>query len=159
MAEAGCLSFDEDAWPLITATCPESLGKESVDHLVVFFERIHAKKELFALIIDTRPVKAMPSATWRKDIVRWAGDPRVQANSERYNVGTAVVLTSTFTRGIFTALGWIWKPASPIAPLPAMVDAVAWCCAALARKGAPRSPRLIELQRSLASPPRTPHRG
>jgi hypothetical protein len=155
MATAGCLSFDETPWPLIVATCPESLGKESVDHLVAFFEQIHARKELFALAIDTRPVKAMPSATWRKDIVRWAGDPRVQANSERYNVGTAVVLTSTFTRGIFTALGWIWKPASPIFPVPAMVDAVAMCCEALGRKGVPRSPRLIELQRSLTGPARS----
>jgi hypothetical protein len=153
MGGAGCLSFDESAWPLVVATCPESLATESVEHLVGVFERIHAQKELFALVVDTRPVKTMPGATWRKDIVRWAGDSRVQANSGRYNVGTAVVLTSTVTRGIFTALGWVWKPASPLFPAASLSDAVVWCCDALAGKGVPRSTRLIELREAAASTP------
>jgi hypothetical protein len=49
----------------------------------------------------------------------------------------------------------VWKPAAPLFAAPSMGDAVTWCCEALARKGVPRSPRLVELHRALTGPPRS----
>jgi hypothetical protein len=140
--------FDERNWPLIIATCAERLEDASVRQLTSFFEGIHARKELFALMVDTRPVKTMPSARWRKELSAWSSDARVQLNTARYNVATAVVISSAFARGVYTALGWMWKPASPTSPMATVAMAIDWCCDHLGRAGVARSATLIELQRS-----------
>ena len=150
MVDGGTLTFDESAWPLVVALCPESFAKDSALAIADGFERILAKKERFVLIVDTTPVKSMPDAAWRKAIAAWANDPGVRFNTERYNVGTAMIMPSPLARGIYTALQWIWKPASPQQTTPTMASAVGWCCDALVKAGVPRSRKLLELQMKLA---------
>jgi hypothetical protein len=149
MVTGGTLIFDESAWPLVVTVCPESLARDSAVAIADGFERILAKKEPFALIVDTTPVKSVPDAAWRKAITAWANDREVRFKTERYNVGTALIMPSPLSRGIYTALQWIWKPASPQQAAPTMADAVNWCCEKLVKGGVPRSPKLIELARSL----------
>jgi hypothetical protein len=148
MVTGGSLTFDETAWPLVVTVCPESLAKDSAIAIADEFERILTKKERFALIVDTTPVKSVPDAGWRKAITAWANDPDVRFKTERYNVGTALIMPSPLSRGIYTALQWIWKPASPQQATPTRADAVIWCCEKLVKAGVPRSPKLIELAQS-----------
>jgi hypothetical protein len=148
---------------LLVATCPsDSFAKDSLAPFIATFEEIHARGERFALVIDTRPLKTMPSATWRKELTDWTNNPRVQRNSGRFNVGAAIILTSVLARGIYTALLWVWKPPSPQFAAATMAEAVDWCCDRLAEAGVPRSPKLIELHQSLHAPDPAvskPHRG
>jgi hypothetical protein len=155
----GTLTFDESAWPLVVLVCPESLLKDSAISIAREFERILARKERFVLIVDTTPVKSVPDAAWRKSISDWANDPEIRRKTERLNVGTALIMPSPLSRGIYTALGWLWKPASPQHASPTMVDAVAYCCDMLVKAGVPRSRKLIELEQSLKIVPVARGRG
>jgi hypothetical protein len=156
MVADGTLTFDESAWPLVVSVCPASLAKDSAVAIADEFERILAKKDRFALIVDTTPVKSVPDAAWRKAITAWANDPEIRLKTERYNVGTALIMPSPLSRGIYTALGWIWKPASPQHASSTMADAVGWCSDALVNAGVPRSRKLLELEQSLKLAPDAP---
>src|SRR3984957_19013405 len=103
------ISFDDSTWPIVVGTCAARLSDASVAPLSAFFEKVHARKQPFCTIIDSRILKTMPSAKWRKDITRWATDPRIEADTHRYNVATAIVLESALARGVFVALGWLRK--------------------------------------------------
>jgi hypothetical protein len=145
----GDLTFDKEHWPLVVMTLTEAMSVASVGQIAAHFNIVFARKEPFALLVDTTPVKTMPSATWRREMTDWAGNPDVQAASKRYNVGAAVVLSSSFARGAFIAIGWLWKPASPVSAFATTREAVDWCSDQLVRANVARSPKLFELQRSL----------
>jgi len=141
VAENDAISFDDSTWPIIVGTCPAKMSDGSVAPLGAFFEKVHARKEPFCTIIDSRLLKTMPSAKWRKDITRWATDPRVEADTHRYNVATAIVMESALARGVFVALGWLRKPASPTHAVSSMIEAMQWCGELLARAGVPLGPK------------------
>jgi hypothetical protein len=143
------ISFDDSTWPIIVGTCPARLSDASVAPLSAFFEKVHARKEPFCTIIDSRILRTMPSAKWRKDITAWATDPRVEADTRRYNVATAIVLESALARGVFVALGWLRKPASPTDAVSSMVEAMRWCGEKLGRAGVPLGAKAKAFQDSL----------
>jgi hypothetical protein len=147
MAAGGSVAFDVEAWPLVIMTCGGNM-EGTVGPIRAFFETAHAREEPFAIMVDTRPVRSMPGPKWRRELTDWTGDPVVQLNSAQYNVATAVVLSSALARGVYTALGWLWKPASPVKACATPAEAVDWCCDLLMKAKVPRSPKLIELQRS-----------
>ncbi len=152
--ESGSLTFDTNHWPLVLMTLGESLSDDSVGQIAAFFHTVHVRKELFALLVDTTRIKEVPSATWRRDLTDWTGKQDVQENSKKYNLGTAVVLSSAFARGAFVAIGWLWKPASPVRGFATAAEAVDWCSDQLVRGGVARSPNLFALQRSLHEAPK-----
>jgi hypothetical protein len=145
----GDLRFDRENWPLVVLTLTEAMSAASVGQIAAYFHMLFARKEPFALLVDTTPIKTMPSATWRRELTDWTGNADVQANSKRYNVGTAVVLSSSFARGAFIAIGWLWKPASPVSAFGTTREAVDWCSDQCERANLARSPKLFALQRSL----------
>jgi hypothetical protein len=148
--EGGTIAFDDSAWPLLVGTCPARLSDSSVRSLIAFFDGVHAKKERFALVLDTRPLGTMPGARWRKEIADWGGSPKVQGHSMRYCVATAVVTSSVLTRGVFVALGWLWKPAAPVRAVATVEEAAVWCGDLMARGGVLLSPKARALLDSLA---------
>jgi hypothetical protein len=143
------ISFDDSAWPIVLGTCPVHMGDGSVLPLIAFFENVHARKERFVTLIDTRPLKTMPSAKWRREITAWASDPRVAGCTYRYNVATGVVVSSALTRGVFVALGWLRKPASPVRALGTMAEAAGWCGELLSQAGVPLGAKARALHDSL----------
>jgi hypothetical protein len=153
MAGEGVISMDDAAWPLIIGTCPAQMGEASVPPLIAFFERVHARKERFCIIIDTRPLRTMPSAKWRKDITAWSTDATIEAASNRYAVATAVVTPSALARGVFVALGWLRKPASPLQAFGTMAEAARWCDELLLRAGVPLTFKARALLDALRSAP------
>jgi hypothetical protein len=143
--------FDEAAWPLVVVTCPEQVADATVAPIVAFFDSLFERGERFALVVDTLPVKGVPGASWRKDITQWTRDARTLNNERKFNAGSAIVLSSGLVRGVFVALGWMWKPASPITVAATLREGVDWCCDRLSNSGVPRSPKLLALQQSLAT--------
>jgi hypothetical protein len=152
MSDGGRFTFDESAWPVVILNSPPILSRESSADIISGFDRILSRKDHFALIVDTRPVKAMPDAAWRKTITEWANDPHTQRRTSRYSVGTSIVITSPLARGVYTALSWFVKHTSPQHSAPSMAASVAWCCEQLSRAGVPRSRALVELQESMTRP-------
>jgi hypothetical protein len=150
VADDGVIKLDDSAWPLVVGVCPENIRDASIPPLIAFFDRVHAKKERFATVIDTRPLKTMPSAKWRRDITSWASDPTTEAASYRFNVGTAIVISSALARGVFVALGWLRKPASPVHAHGSMSEATEWCTDLLWRAGVPLSAKVRVFRESLA---------
>lgn len=156
----GMITFDESAWPFIIGTCPPHLGDASVRALITFFEAIHARRECFAVLLDTRPLESMPDARWRQQIAAWGESPKVQGNAIRYSVATAIVTSSIVVRGVYIALGWLWKPASPVSVLPTMEEATVWCGELLERRGVPLGPKARALlESSVRRPPSKGSRG
>jgi hypothetical protein len=135
------ISFDDSAFPIVVGVCPVQMSDASVPPMIAFFERVHARKERFCTIIDTLPLKTMPSPKWRRDVTAWASDPIVEAQTHRYNVATAVVISSSLARGVFVALGWLRKPASPQNTFGSMAEAAAWCVELMSRAKVPLSPK------------------
>jgi hypothetical protein len=150
------VTFDESAWPVVILNSPPVFSKDSTADIIAGFDHILSRKDHFALVVDTRPVKAMPSAAWRRTLTQWANDPHTQRRTTRYSVGTSLVITSPLARGIYTALSWFVKHTSPQHAAATMAASVAWCCEQLARAGVPRSRALVELQESLMAAPRAP---
>jgi hypothetical protein len=149
VADDGVIKLDDSAWPLVVGICPENIRDASIPPLIAFFDRVHARKERFATMIDTRPLKTMPSAKWRRDITAWASDPTTEAASHRFNVGTAIVISSALARGVFVALGWLRKPASPVQAHATMTEATEWCTDLLWRAGVPLSAKVRVFRESL----------
>jgi len=149
VAGEGVISLDDSAWPLVVGICPASMSDASVAPLSAFFERVHARKERFCTIIDSRPLETMPSAKWRQDVTAWASDPIIEAQTKRYNVATAVVISSAIARGVFVALGWLRKPASPVNAFGSIGEAAAWCVEHLSQAKVPLSPKARALCDSL----------
>jgi hypothetical protein len=149
MGDGGRVTFDESAWPVVVLNSPPIFSSESSADIIAGFDHILSRKDPFALVVDTRPVKAMPNAAWRKKITEWANAPHTQRRTSRYSVGTSLVITSPLARGIYTALSWFVKHTSPQHFAPSMAASVAWCCEQLSRAGVPRSRALVELQASL----------
>jgi hypothetical protein len=145
----GSFLFDWAAWPLVVATCPTRVADESMESFIAVFTELHLRKERFALIFDTRPTQSLPSAKWRKAMADWANEPRVRLNTERYNVGWAIVFSSALARGACTALLWLWRPPSPQFAAATMEEAVDWCCQQLTRSDVPLGPWLEELRTRL----------
>ena len=148
MVVGGTVFFDESTWPVVIMRCAPVLSKDSARDVIDGVERLLSRRDRYALIIDTTPVKAMPDAAWRKAITDWANDPETYRKSAKYGLGTALIMLSPMVRGIFTAISWIVKHPTPQYAAADMADAVSWCCEQLVRAGVPRSRALIELQES-----------
>ena len=152
VASLAGVAFDMEAWPLVVMTCAQDM-EGTVGSIRAFFEAAHARKEGFAILVDTRPVKTMPGPSWRRELTDWTSHPTVQLNSARYNVATAVIVPSALARGVLTAIGWLWKPASPVRGFAAPAEAIDWCCDLLLKAKIPPSPQLVELKRRLQEAP------
>jgi hypothetical protein len=153
VTDEGTVLFDDSAWPLLIVICPVRFAKDSVGTLVDGFERIHARAERFASIIDARATLSMPDPAWRKKLLAWVNDPRVRTNTQQLNIGSAMIMSSVLVRGTYTALTWMWKPASPQAAFATFEEGIRWCYDELTRARVPKSARLIELRRALSERP------
>jgi hypothetical protein len=143
------MKIDDRAWPLVITTSPPAPGPESIDTLVAYFDVCFQRRERFALVTDSRQVVTMPDAIWRKRLADWMNEPTFRQRSARYNVGSAVVLTSGPVRATLTAVTWLWKPPTPQHYCSSMDDAVAWCVGKLEAAGIAINAPIRALQASL----------
>ena len=144
------MKVDDSAWPLVVATMPASPGMADLDVLQRYFQGCFARGERFAMISDSRAIRTIPDAVWRKHLVEWMNDPAFRRKNARWNVGSATVMSSAAVRAALTALQWLWKPPSPQYYTGTMPDAISWCVAQLEAAQVPISPELSALQAPLS---------
>lgn len=124
------MQFVEIAFPLLVTI--GSSAPDEIESMAKGFERYFERGERYALISWAPPGVAMPDAKQRKRIADWANEPRVREISARLCVGSTVVVDSALTRGVMTALMWLWKPASPLELASSPREAIDWCLDRLA---------------------------
>jgi hypothetical protein len=144
------MRLDDSYWPLIIATASPEFDLAAVEALRTGFDAVFRRREAYAVIIDTRPVKAMPDAKCRKALGEWLRDPAVNAATVQFNVGAATIVSSEVQRLTLTAVGWVWKSPSPQTAVRTMREAIEFCCDKLERAGVPLGGPLRELRQSLS---------
>jgi hypothetical protein len=101
------------------------------------FEKLFRSSRRYALIIDTVRADRVPNAMERALLTDW--DVANTANTERVNVGSAVVFNSALVRGTLTAIGWVVKRNVPMVYVATVGEAAMWCAAKLDESGIPLS--------------------
>ncbi len=137
--------FIDTTFPIIMVVGEAEHGDEQLRQLRVGWERFFARGERYASINYYPKNTKLPDAKTRKSITDWASSPRIHEMSAKYCVGAAVVLQSAVTRGAFTALTWVWKPAFPQKAVATLDDAVAYCADQLAAADVPLRRSIPEL--------------
>jgi hypothetical protein len=153
------MRIDESHWPLIIATAPRHFDLASVEALRDGFDRVFRRCEMYALVVDTRSVGALPDAKCRRALGDWLQDPMVHVSTVRFNVGAATIMASQVQRLMFTAVSWMWKSPSPHVAVTTMSEAVEYCCEKLERANAPLGASLRDLRRSLSGAASAGHAG
>ena len=132
--------FDDSLFPLVVVRTPAQF--EDADFAALFhrFEKNFQRGERYALLLDTTPVTTVPTAKQRAIISTW--EKAHFDETRRWNVGTALVVTSALVRGVLTALAWIVPDETPRVHVGTEREGVEWCTKRLTECG-------IELRPSL----------
>ncbi|MCC6644131.1 MAG: hypothetical protein IT374_00985 [Polyangiaceae bacterium] len=125
--------FDDRRFPLVVVRTPAEFRDADLTEVFRRFEANFARRERYALLLDTTPVLHVPTAKQRAMISTW--EKAHVADTRRWNVGTALVVTSALVRGVLTALAWAVPDETPRVHVATAREATAWCAARLAEHG------------------------
>ncbi len=117
--------FDDSEFPLVRVRTPPVFDDGDFIALFRRFELNFARRERYALVLDASPVQHVPTAKQRALISAWEKDH--VADTRRWNVGTALVVTSALVRGVLTALAWAVPDETPRVHVATVREAVEWC--------------------------------
>jgi hypothetical protein len=125
--------FDERLSPLVLVTTPAAFEDEAFEQAFRDFEGLFVRRARYALVIDTTAVVHVPSAKQRRRISEW--EKAHVDETRRWNVATAMVVSSSVVRGVLTALSWIVPDETPRTNVAKRHEAIEWCCAHLEAAG------------------------
>jgi hypothetical protein len=134
-------------WPVVVLVCPPRFDAAWVAELDAKFAPVFAKKERFALVTDSSPVVALPSAVERKQLTAWTSRPDQIALQKRFNVGSSTIVKNAVMRGTLQALYWFWTPGSPQHASRDFDDAWSWCGDQVVNAKVPLPAPILELKR------------
>jgi hypothetical protein len=129
------VEVSDAAFPIVVMRVPVALDGPAIQSMFEGMDRVLKRESRFALIVDTRALKRFPTAVERSAIAEWM-KARNFAEA-RYNLGNAVVLSSTTARAVLTAIQWIRRPITAHGYMATMVEAVDWCCERLTQASIP----------------------
>jgi hypothetical protein len=138
------VEVSDAAFPIVVMRVPVALDGPAIRSMFDGMDRVLQREARFTLIVDTRALKRFPTAVERSSIAEWM-KARNFAEA-RYNLGNAVVLSSTTARAVLTAIQWIRRPITAHGYMATMNEAVDWCCEQLAKASVPLPPGLSVLR-------------
>lgn len=97
---------DDTRWPLLTAIATEVTTdrvSDAIDEMYRAFDAALARKERFTTLFDMRG--AVSDAARRQRLAHWIDNHRSKLRS--YHAAHAVIVESTFERGVVTAMLWL----------------------------------------------------
>jgi hypothetical protein len=123
---------DESRWPLAIFESPGARPPSGVDadRFYTELDRLLAKGERFATLHDLRGTR--PDAKRRRRFTDWTTANHATLQSRL--AAHAVVVDSTFLRGIITAVLWMTTPPCPMKVFDDRLEAERWLLAELARR-------------------------
>lgn len=140
------IRFDVSAWPLVNVEVSE-LSKEGIASLTSEYDKVFARHERFAALLNTEALQSIPSAAERKVINDWSA--KNEHHMKRWNIGAATVVTSGPVRAAMTALTWVFRPPSPQYYASSALDGIDWCIGQLEEEGLPINERIDALRHKL----------
>jgi hypothetical protein len=118
------LQFETRYFPFIVVTVYEGWNTPDVVFMLKQYEVLFQRNLRYALIVDTTRTSTSPNPMQRKLVTDW--DVQNTANTERCNVGTAIVFSSALIRGTLTAMSWLVQRKVPIAYVATIQEASVW---------------------------------
>jgi hypothetical protein len=100
-----------DDFPIVITVYPDLMTMETLPAYHTQYERVLARGERFASLIDMRPCMAMPAAEVRREMVDWG--KRVAAERLRLVVGVAFIVTNPLVRAALAVVHWQAPPQQP----------------------------------------------
>jgi hypothetical protein len=141
----GLVEVSDAAYPIVVMRVPAALDGPAIKAMFDGMDRVLKRESRFTLIVDTRALKRFPTAVERSSIAEWM---KARSFAEaRYNLGNAVVLSSTTARAVLTAIQWVRRPITAHGYMATMKEAIDWCCERLTKADIPL-PRGISALRS-----------
>lgn len=139
----GTLIVHLEAWPLFITVLPTSLTLADLEPYMAEVMQLYPRRERFASLIDTRPLRHLPGAAERKRLGDWQND--TVDLIARYNVCTGTVIASPVFRGALTAMNWIFRPPNEQFATATFEEAFQRCVQRLVEDGRPVDPALVRL--------------
>lgn len=138
------VQFIDDYFPLVVCVSPSVYDETELRRLFDGYRAYFDRGERYALVSHSPKGGSEVSARARKAITDWANSPEVRRKSGELCVGSSTVVPNAVTRGVMTALLWVWKPSTEHHIAPNSDEAVDWCMGRLAAAGVPmRSPERL----------------
>ena len=103
VSEAGA-RVDCTAWPIVLITLPKDLTDADLPSLITDLTALYSRGLPFVVVYDVRSNDSM-TAEMRRRMA--AASDQNEATYPGLLLGTAIVLSTTFQRGIFTAMTWL----------------------------------------------------
>jgi hypothetical protein len=125
VSPSGRVRFETGLFPMIVVSVSGTWDSPDVEFIFQHFERLFARRQRYALLFDTTHANNGPDPFQRKLIADWDNKNREQ--TERLNVGTALVFSSGIIRGTLTALAWLTERKSPNIYAATLEDGARWC--------------------------------
>jgi hypothetical protein len=134
------VTVEDGAWPILVIRFPVVVSAETVQSMLRAIERAYARKQRFAVIVDTTPVSKFPAAPARQVLSDWVADGQRAERERAWTVTTVVVLESGPLRALTAAINLMRKPVSPQHWTATFGDAVEWARRCLIAEGAKLPP-------------------
>jgi hypothetical protein len=145
-AVTSAVEFVEAAFPLVLVRLPSNMGAPELRVMFEGFERVHARRLPYFVVMDTLSVFRLPNPVERKMITDWLRGPARTALVLEYNLGSAIAVGSFAVRAIVTALTWIRRPPTPQAVVGTVVEAIDIGLARLRERGIDVTPAMDRLR-------------
>jgi hypothetical protein len=142
--EGTLVEVSDATFPLVVMRVPVALEGPAIQSMFDGMDRVLKRESRFALIVDTRALKGFPNAVDRGKIAEWM-KARNMAEA-RYNLGNAVVLSSTVARAMLTAIEWVRRPITAHTYTGSLLEAIDWCSEKLKGASIPLPPSVSALR-------------
>lgn len=137
-------------WPLFVTIVPSRFDADDLQAYIAEVNKLYARKQRFATLVDTTAVIELPGAAARRILAEWQNSTIEQIR--HYNVCTATVLSSTLVRGAMTAMHWLFKPPNEQVAVATLAEGFDFCVDRLEKDRQPLSGelrRLVEREREV----------
>jgi len=148
MHTSSSYSFSISLLPLVVSTIYEGYGPADLEPMFEDWREIFARKERFVALCDLTRVKSMPSAKQRARTGELSKS--IEADSIRYSLGSAMVVSNAVARGAMTAIDWINPPKVPQTYVGTVLDGCDWCIGRIREVGLPVPGAIVEYRSDLA---------
>lgn len=99
------ITVDFDVYPLIQITLHDALEADGVHRMYGELEALLGRRGHYVTVVDTTALPGMPDAVARRALAD--GGAAIGEHAQRYSLGTAIIVGSSFVRSALTAFNWI----------------------------------------------------
>jgi len=127
--------FDTTRFPLVVLVIGAEIGPRTIAEIEHGYAELFARGERFAVIVDARAVRSLPTNEVRRLATRMVKDPNFHTKQARYQISAAHVFESHLVRVAARVVSWARVPEWPRVTPDTFEEAIAWSLARLHEAG------------------------